>query len=99
MRQWYIVMYDICDPKRLHHVMETTRDFGDRIQLSVFLCQLSEKDLVILRERLRGEINAREDQVLFVKLGPVTNKDGPGEDRIEHLGRPAEIPDSKTFIF
>jgi CRISPR-associated protein Cas2 len=99
MRQWYIVMYDISDPKRLHHVMETTRDFGDRIQLSVFLCQLSQKDLVVLRERLRQEINANEDQILFVRLGPAGDGDNLASDRIDNLGRPTEISDSRTFIF
>ena len=94
----YLVAYDISHPRRLQRVMKTVRDFGDRIQLSVFLCQLSEKDLVILQDRLREKINHREDQVLFIKLGPVAGTGDP-QSSIEHLGRPFYVRDLKILVF
>lgn len=97
MRHFFLVAYDISDPKRLQRVMKTVRDFGERAQLSVYVCQLSEKDLVVLKERLRWKINSREDQVIFVKLGPVEG--GAIDARVESMGRPLEVRDLKVMIF
>ncbi len=78
MRHHYIVAYDICDPTRLRRVHRTVRDFGDPLQLSVFACELSALDRTILETRLRDIIDASSDQVMFVRLGPVTHGDvGP----------------------
>src|SRR5438132_1533207 len=70
MRNTYIVCYDICDPKRLRDVFKTMRGWGDHLQLSVFECRLTRADLVTLRAELAEIIDHREDQVLFVDLGP-----------------------------
>lgn len=86
MLNLYIVTYDISDPKRLQRVFKTMRNYGDHLQLSVFECQLSDKDLVILREKLKEIIDREEDQVLFIRLGPAPSQ---AEDpAIEALGRP-----------
>ena len=69
MRDHYIVSYDISDPKRLRRVHATCRDFGDALQLSVFSCQLTTKDLAVLESRLHDAIDHRQDQVLVIKLG------------------------------
>lgn len=98
MRYHYLVSYDIADPVRLRHVFHTVRDFGDRLQLSVFLCQLSEGELAILRERLYDRIHHTEDQVLFVRLARVNAADGL-EDRVEHLGRAPDLPDGEPMVF
>ena len=49
MRNTYIVSYDISDSKRLRRVFKTLRNWGDHLQFSVFECQLSRMDLVVLR--------------------------------------------------
>ena len=46
------------------------RGWGDHLQLSVFECRLTRADLVTLRAELAEIIDHREDQVLFVDLGP-----------------------------
>lgn len=92
----YIVTYDISDPKRLQRVFKTMRNYGDHLQLSVFECQLSGKDLVVLRERLREIINDAEDQVLFIRLGPVTSQ--LEEPAIEALGRPYAPKDYSVVV-
>ncbi len=102
MRHLYLVAYDISHPRRLNKVMKVVRDFGERLQLSVYLCQLSEKDLVVLRERLRDRINQREDQVVFVRLGLIEPSEGVGEsvqERMQSLGRGITVRDLKTMIF
>ncbi len=84
--------------KRLAAVAKTLEDFGHRVQYSVFLCQLSDLDRVRLRERLRDEINSREDRVLFVDLGGVK----PGQTlpaSMECLGAEPEVPNNKYMIF
>lgn len=76
MRHRYIVSYDISDPKRLRRVHHIVRDFGDALQLSVFACELSRKDLAVLEARLLDAIHQRQDQVLIVDLGRVRGDAG-----------------------
>ncbi len=71
MHRRYVVTYDICDPKRLRRVFQVLRGFGDHLQLSVFECQLNTVELIELKDALRSEIQAHEDQVLFIDLGAV----------------------------
>lgn len=89
MRVAYVVTYDICDPKRLRRVFRIMRGYGDHLQLSVFRCELTEMELIELRGRLNATIHHREDQVLFVEIGPV---DGRGSKSITALGRKYEPP-------
>ncbi len=86
MRDHYIVSYDISDPQRLRRVHRTVRDFGDALQLSVFSCQLSPKDLAVLEARLLDEIDHREDQVMVIKLGRVRDNEKT-PPRCHTLGR------------
>lgn len=84
MRLAYIVAYDISDPKRLRRVHRTMRGYGDALQLSVFRCQLSASERVLMIEALTKIIHAREDQVLIVNLGPAEHR---GANSIHTLGR------------
>lgn len=95
MRHTYLVCYDIADEKRLPRVHKAMRGFGDRIQYSVFECQLSDTDLARCRHRLSELINNKEDQVLFVDLGPV---EGRGDRVITSLGRAYSRLDSPCII-
>jgi len=84
-RQCYLVTYDIASDRRLRKVFQVMRGFGDHQQLSVFVCELSDRELVLLKEKLRKEINHAEDQVLFVELGPASQQT---QQRIASLGKP-----------
>jgi CRISPR-associated protein Cas2 len=70
MRNSYLVSYDISDQKRLQRMFKTMRGFGDHLQYSVFRCDLSPKERVLLMEAITPIINHRDDQVLIVDLGP-----------------------------
>jgi CRISPR-associated protein Cas2 len=83
MRSTYLVCYDICNPLRLAKVGKTMRGFGDRVQYSIFECRFTKTDLVKCQQRLSKIINAREDQVMFVNLGPV---DGRADRVISTIG-------------
>ncbi len=95
MRNTYIVCYDICDPKRLRDVFKTMRGWGDHLQLSVFECRLTRADLVRLRAELAEIIDHREDQVLFVDLGPAGAR---GDRVITALGKPYLVLDAPCII-
>ena len=85
MRNTYLVCYDVSDDFRRARVLKTMKGFGDHLQYSVFECQLNAADLARCRHALAQVIHHRDDQVLFVDLGPV---DGRGDRVITALGRP-----------
>ena len=95
MRNSYLVCYDISDEKRLAKVGKIMRGFGDRLQYSVFECQLTRADLARCRHRLSEVIDHRADQVLFVDLGPA---EGRGDRVITALGRAYTPIDSPCII-
>ena len=95
MRSSYLVCYDICEDKRLRKVFQIMRGYGDHLQYSVFECQLTASDLARCRANLAAVIQHKEDQVLFVNLGPV---EGRGERVITALGKPYTAVDSPCII-
>ena len=94
MRNRYLVCYDVSEPKRLRRTFKKMNGFGDPVQYSVFLCDLSPKERVLLEEALTDVINMKEDRVMIVNLGPV---DGRGEGSIATLGQ-ARKPVSPSSI-
>ena len=50
----YTVAYDITDDKRRNRVAKILKDFGTRIQYSVFECNTDRRALLRLRNRLEG---------------------------------------------
>jgi CRISPR-associated protein Cas2 len=95
MRTTYLICYDICDDKRLRKVFRIMRNFGDHLQYSVFECQLTASDLIRCRSELATVIHHKDDQVLFVNLGP---SEGRGERTITALGKPYTALDAPCFI-
>jgi CRISPR-associated protein Cas2 len=81
----YYVTYDICDPRRLRKVFQVLKGAGEHVQLSVFCCDLSARQLEALMLQLAEQIQPAEDQVLFVDLGPT---EGVAGSRVRSLGRP-----------
>ncbi|HLV67401.1 MAG TPA: CRISPR-associated endonuclease Cas2 [Polyangiaceae bacterium] len=95
MRHMYVVTYDICDPRRLRKVYKLMLGWGDHIQLSVFQCELSPRELIQLRSELAEILRPTEDQVLFVDLGLV---EGRGSGAITSLGRPYSDPERLAVV-
>ncbi len=85
MRQAFIVTYDISNAGRWRKVYDLMCGYGQWIQLSVFRCELSDRERVELRHELEQVINHAADQVLFVDIGPA---DGGAGKAITALGRP-----------
>ena len=84
MRTNYIVTYDVCDPKRLRKVFRACKDYGLHLQLSVFECDLTAAEKIDFESQLRGLIDSKEDQILFIALGPSESR---GERVITSIGQ------------
>lgn len=82
-RNLYLVCYDIREPKRLRRTHQTMLGYGDPLQYSVFLCDLSPAELVLMEDALKATANFQEDSVLVVDLGPA---EGIARRRIRAFG-------------
>ena len=67
---------------------------GDHVQFSVFLCQLSDVELARLKGKLQDSVNARQDQVVVLDLGPA---DSDLTSRLECLGK-AYTPPARVMV-
>ncbi len=94
-RTCFIVTYDICDPKRLRKVFRTCRNYGSHLQYSVFECDLNRQEKVQLEAELQAIINMREDQVLFISLGPSESR---GDRDISALGKSYTRIDQACYV-
>jgi CRISPR-associated protein Cas2 len=65
----YLVSYDIADPDRLRRVHNVVKASAVRVQDSVYEALMTDKERVLLEDRLKKILNHREDQVMFVALG------------------------------
>ncbi len=70
-RRRYLIAYDISDDRRLRRVCKVMEEFGERIQYSVFICDLSAMEHVQWTTRIRGEMNLFADSVIEIDLGEV----------------------------
>ena len=96
MRSRYIITYDISDQKRLRRMFNKMRGFGNPLQYSVFLCELSLKEKVILASSLEEIINHKEDRVIIMSIGGTEERI---EDRIEFMGKRVEFQEHKAVVF
>ena len=92
----YLVCYDICDPKRLRRVYKTMRGYGERMQYSVFLCELPPIRLAELRAALEKVVAAMEDQVLIIPLG---SPKGRPTREMTTVGLPLVLPEKLARVF
>jgi len=64
----YLISYDVTDDNRRRRVMEALKDFGRRVQYSVFECNLDERALGELWERLDFDIDRATDSCRFYRI-------------------------------
>ncbi len=95
-RRRYLVCYDVRDPKRLRRTHKKMLGYGEPLQYSVFLCDLSPMELLKMEKALRAVMNLKEDALLVANLGPV---EGTAEERIRFLGaKPNLKPPGPTVV-
>ena len=80
-----LVTYDVSTEdaagrRRLRRVARTCLDFGQRVQNSVFECEVDSAQWAMLRATLLNEIDRENDSLRFYKLG------ANGRARVEHVG-------------
>lgn len=63
-----LVSYDVPDDRRRTRLAKALKDFGTRVQWSVFECQLKEEQVERLRERVLREILLAEDSVRIYRF-------------------------------
>ncbi|RME46060.1 MAG: CRISPR-associated endonuclease Cas2 [Deltaproteobacteria bacterium] len=68
MKGFMVVSYDIPDDRRRARLHKTLKDFGTRVQFSVFECLLTEAQSSELRRRIEAIIDPNEDHVRFYFL-------------------------------
>ncbi|MCC6930373.1 MAG: CRISPR-associated endonuclease Cas2 [Gemmatimonadaceae bacterium] len=74
MRRRYLVAYDVSDAQRLRRTYRVMNGFGDPVQYSLFVCDLSPVERQIMHERLTAVINLKDDRVLIVDLGAADSR-------------------------
>ena len=95
MRNRYLVCYDVSDPKRLERTYKRMNGFGEPVQYSVFICDLSDKERVLLEEALTEILNLKEDRVLIVDTGPT---EGRGQECFKTMGKARDFPSRSPVI-
>jgi CRISPR-associated protein Cas2 len=80
-----LVSYDVAvsEPggqRRLRRVAKTCKNYGQRVQFSVFECIVDPAQWAVLRERLVNEIDPETDSLRFYFLG------SNWQHRVEHVG-------------
>lgn len=80
-----LVTYDVSTEttagrRRLRRVARACLDFGQRVQNSVFECEVEPQQWVILRARLVAEVDVTTDSLRFYHLGKNARR------RIDHVG-------------
>lgn len=93
-----LVTYDVRseDPagrRRLRRVARACLDYGQRVQYSVFECDVSPAEWTKLRNRLLSEIDVEQDSLRFYRLG------AEWRGRIEHVGAKPAIDFEGPLIF
>jgi CRISPR-associated protein Cas2 len=89
-RRRCLVAYDIRDPKRLRLVFQTMKAYGESLQYSVFVCDISRAEKAAMRLDLGGVMDHAEDSIVLVDLGQVS---GDGLLRFEFMGVHRPLPE------
>ncbi len=93
-----LVAYDVgtetaAGRRRLRRVARACLDFGQRVQNSVFECEIDPAQWTALRARLVAEIDPTQDSLRFYRLG------AEGRRRIEHVGAKPVVDLEGPLVF
>ena len=92
-----VVSYDVANveaggARRLRRVAKACKDYGQRVQYSVFECIVDPAQWAVLRQRLMDEIDPKEDSLRFYYLGSNWKR------RVEHVGAKKTIDQEGPLI-
>jgi CRISPR-associated protein Cas2 len=92
-RRRYLVAYDIREDRRLRNVATCMEGYGTRIQYSVFICDLSDQETVLMRGDIEARMKPSEDSVMVIDLGQAGDT-----SRFLFLGHHDKLPVSSAVI-
>ena len=79
---------------RLRRVANVCKDYGQRVQNSVFECIVTPAEFEELKYKLKKEIDEEKDSIRFYHLGSKL------KTKVEMMGRSTSFnPEEDTFIF
>ena len=92
-----LVSYDVstldkAGRRRLRRVAKTCKDYGQRVQFSIFECIVDPAQWTQLRQRLIAEVNPQEDSLRFYFLG------SNWKNKVEHIGAKPGIDQEGPLI-
>ena len=92
-----IVSYDVATTeeggqRRLRRVAKTCKNYGQRVQYSVFECIVDPAQWAKLKDKLISEIDPEKDSLRFYFLG------SNWQHRVEHVGAKAGIDQEGPLI-
>lgn len=85
-RRRYLIAYDIREPGRLRRICKLMEAHGERLQYSVFICDLTKTELAHLRFDAERIMNLAADSVVVIDLGNVDDA------RFTFVGKREELP-------
>ncbi len=93
-----LVAYDVSTQtvagrRRLRRVARMCLDYGQRVQNSVFECEVDPAQWTALRARLVNEIDPAADSLRFYRLG------AEGRRRVEHVGAKPTLDLDGPLVF
>lgn len=91
-----LVSYDVASEgngqRRLRRVARACKDYGQRVQYSVFECIVDPAQWAVLRNRLIDEIDPEKDSLRFYFLG------SNWKHRVEHIGAKKSLDQDGPLI-
>jgi CRISPR-associated protein Cas2 len=87
-----IVAYDIAHPRRLQRIAKIMKDYGLRVQKSIFEVDVSEYQFREMKRRAELEMVVEEDGVKFFPIC------GRCSDTVLTLGRGVKIEEQGSFL-
>lgn len=94
-RNRYVVCYDVREPKRLRRMHRTMLGYGDPLQYSVFVCDLSATERILMEDAVRQVVRLSEDSVVVIDLGPA---EGVARRRIRQLGEKRVVERGRCVV-
>lgn len=92
-RRRFLIAYDIRDDQRLRSIATCMEGYGTRIQYSVFICDLSDREKFLMRGQVESIMKMSEDSVMIVDLGMVGDS-----SRFVFLGPHERLPAAGAVV-
>lgn len=91
----YLIAYDVPDDRRRSRMAKALLTYGDRLQYSVFVVDVSGAGIIRLKDELTALMKTEEDAVLICDLGRLSSVD---DSVFTTLGRERPLTEDGPLI-